>query len=87
MGSNKLANPKSQIQVRNATTADVDTISELTNRIYAATGMPGHSRASLRGTINRFPQGQFVITVNGKVVGFCATFILNGKLAFRAHNR
>jgi predicted amidohydrolase/ribosomal protein S18 acetylase RimI-like enzyme len=85
MGSNKLTNPKSQLYVRKATPADVEAISELTNRIYADTGMPGHSKASLRGTINHFPDGQFVISVDEKIVGFCATFIISGSLALKPH--
>jgi predicted amidohydrolase/ribosomal protein S18 acetylase RimI-like enzyme len=86
MGANKLDNPKSQLHVRKAKAADVAEILDLTKRVYAGTGIPDHSKASLRGTINNFPDGQFVVTVDEKIVGFCATFIISGRIALKTHN-
>ena len=86
MAKNKLTNPKSKLELRKATVADVDAISVLTDRVYAGSGMPGHSKASLRGTLNNFPDGQFVITVDDKIVAFCATFMISGRIALKPHN-
>ena len=43
MTSNKLANPKAQLHIRNATLKDVPAICDLTTRAYAGTGMYGYS--------------------------------------------
>jgi len=40
----------------------------------------------LRGQINRFPEGQFVAEYNGNIVGYCATFIIEGRLAKKPHS-
>jgi len=72
--SNKLSNPASQLKIRNATLDDIAAIADLSTRVYAGTGMHGYSEGPLTGQINNFPQGQFVITVNEKIVGYCATF-------------
>ncbi|MDH5360999.1 MAG: carbon-nitrogen hydrolase family protein [Gammaproteobacteria bacterium] len=84
--ADKLTNPKSQLHVRKAAHADVAEISALTDHVYAGSGMSGHSKASLRGTLNNFPDGQFVVTVNDKIVGFCATFIISERIALKPHN-
>jgi predicted amidohydrolase/ribosomal protein S18 acetylase RimI-like enzyme len=86
MSANKLENSKSTLHVRKATPKDVAEILDLTIRVYAGSGIPDHSKASLRGTINHFPDGQFVVTVDEKIVGFCATFIISSRLALKAHN-
>ncbi len=39
----------------------------------------------LTGQFNRFPQGQFVVEADGKIVGHCATFIVKEELAFADH--
>jgi predicted amidohydrolase len=38
------------------------------------------------GTINMYPEGQFVVTVDEKIVGFCATFIISGRIALKPHS-
>jgi predicted amidohydrolase/GNAT superfamily N-acetyltransferase len=39
----------------------------------------------LRGQITQFPGGQFVVVHQERVIGYCATFIIDGKIAFRPH--
>jgi predicted amidohydrolase/GNAT superfamily N-acetyltransferase len=85
MTKNKLANPKSQLFIRNATLKDVSAIRDLTTRAYEGTGMYGYSEGALTGQINNFPAGQFVIMVDEKVVGYCATFIIDEKTALKPH--
>ena len=82
---NTLQDPKSRLTIRNATPGDVPAICDLTNRVYRGTGMQGYPHGAVRGQINHFPQGQFVILVEDKVVGYCATFRIGEKLALRRH--
>ncbi|MCG6969423.1 MAG: bifunctional GNAT family N-acetyltransferase/carbon-nitrogen hydrolase family protein, partial [Gammaproteobacteria bacterium] len=44
-----------------------------------------YSEGALTGQINNFPAGQFVIMVDDKVVGYCATFIIAEKIALKPH--
>jgi len=82
---NTLANPKSRLHVRNAVLPDVPAICALSARVYAGTGMYGYSEGAVTGQINNFPNGQFVILVDEKVVGYCATFMISEALALKSH--
>ncbi|MDH4151982.1 MAG: GNAT family N-acetyltransferase, partial [Betaproteobacteria bacterium] len=81
-----LSNPKSQLHIRNASLADVPAICDLTARVYVEAGMKGYSSGAITGQINIFPEGQFVVTVDEKVVGYCATFITRGDIALKPHS-
>ncbi|MCF7863873.1 MAG: bifunctional GNAT family N-acetyltransferase/carbon-nitrogen hydrolase family protein [Kiritimatiellales bacterium] len=85
MGSNKLSDPKKQLNVRNATAADAVAIAELSSRVYASTGMEGYHPGAVLGQINNFPDGQFVVTVGDQIVGYCATFIVLEEQAMKPH--
>ncbi|WP_022949275.1 carbon-nitrogen hydrolase family protein [Methylohalobius crimeensis] len=80
-----LDNPRSRLEVRNATLRDVPEIASLIDRVYAGTGMTGYSAGSLIGQINNFPEGQFAAMVEDRVVGYCATFRISGELALKPH--
>lgn len=80
-----LSNPKHQLVIRNARLSDVPAICELTNRVYKNTAMLGYTHGALTGQINNFPQGQFVITANDKILGYCATFIVEEEVALKKH--
>lgn len=41
---------------------------------------------ALRGQINHFPEGQFVVEYDGVVVGFCMSFIISEKQAMKPHS-
>lgn len=84
--TNDLSNPKSKLEVRNARIADVEKICELTDRAYKGTGMEGYSQGAITGQINTFPEGQFVISLDDQIVGYCATFITDEKSAMRQHS-
>ncbi|MDH5181074.1 MAG: bifunctional GNAT family N-acetyltransferase/carbon-nitrogen hydrolase family protein [Gammaproteobacteria bacterium] len=84
--SDKLTNPSSRLLIRNAQPGDVAAIAELSSRAYAGTGMYGYSEGALTGQINNFPQGQFVILVNDKVVGYCATFRISEAVGLQTHH-
>ncbi|MEM7040369.1 MAG: GNAT family N-acetyltransferase, partial [Bacteroidota bacterium] len=83
---NSLSNPKNQIVIRNATLKDAPAICDLSSRVYANTGMYGYSEGAITGQINHFPHGQFVIVIDDKVVGYCATFRISEELALKSHN-
>ena len=84
--NNKLQNPESKLTIRNATPMDVSGICDLTRRVYQGSGMQGYPHGAVRGQINHFPQGQFVVLVDDKVVGYCATFRIGEKHALRQHS-
>ncbi|MEJ2346623.1 MAG: GNAT family N-acetyltransferase [Gammaproteobacteria bacterium] len=84
-GATRLDNPRSRLNVRTATRADIPAIADLTARAYRGTGMDGYSEGSLTGQLNNFPDGQFVATVDDKVVGYCATFRTTQEVAFKRH--
>jgi hypothetical protein len=83
---NQLQNPKSRLTLRNARPQDVPGICDLSRRVYQGSGMLGYSHGAVRGQINYFPRGQFVVLVDDKVVGYCATFRVREKLALRLHS-
>lgn len=83
--TSRLANTKSRLEVRNARLSDVPAICDLTERVYADTVMKGYTQGAVRGQINNFPDGQFVIVVGTKVVGYCVTFMVDGRRALKAH--
>ena len=80
-----LSNPASKLNIRNATLADVPAITDLSTRVYAGTGMHGYSEGAVTGQINNFPQGQFVMLVDEKIVGYCATFRISEAVGLKAH--
>ena len=81
-----LAKPGSRLRVRNATQKDIPAIADLTTRAYEGTGMYGYSSGALRGQVSNFPDGQFVVTVEERVVGYCATFRIGGEVALKPHS-
>ena len=85
MTNNNLSNTSSKLLIRNARLSDVAAIADLSARVYVGTGMYGYSEGAVTGQINNFPQGQFVILVDEKVVGYCATFIVSEKVGLKAH--
>ncbi len=61
-----------KLLLRQAVPADVPQLAELTARIY--TPEWGHSAEMLRSQQTHFPEGQFVVEYEGRIVGYCATF-------------
>ncbi|MFT7576203.1 MAG: putative amidohydrolase/ribosomal protein S18 acetylase RimI-like enzyme [Alphaproteobacteria bacterium] len=79
----KPARSRSRLVVRRVKRSDIDGLAELSNRVYEP--VPGHSKRSLRAQLNNFPDGQFVAEYDGKIVGHCATFIIDETVALAAH--
>jgi len=84
--SDKLSNPSSKLFIRNAKLSDVPAIAALSARVYAGTGMYGYPEGALTGQINNFPEGQFVILADDRIVGYCATFCISEAVALKAHS-
>jgi predicted amidohydrolase/GNAT superfamily N-acetyltransferase len=74
---------KSSIELRNATTDDVAGIITLVARTYP--DMSPYSPAQIRGQINTFPEGQFVVCFDGEIVGYAATFVIPESIGLADH--
>ncbi|MGD8207258.1 MAG: GNAT family N-acetyltransferase, partial [Thiohalocapsa sp.] len=73
------------LAVRNATPRDIAAIRTLFERAYAGSGVSDYSAAMLRGQVNKFPEGQIVAEHEGRVVGFCSSFLIRGEIALKPH--
>jgi len=71
------------LQVRNAELKDIPEINALVQRVYPT--MPPYTAGMLRGQITRFPDGQFVVEYEGKIVGYAATFRISEGIAMAPH--
>ncbi|MCW5589396.1 MAG: GNAT family N-acetyltransferase [Legionellales bacterium] len=74
---------KTHLIIRQATIHDVAAIRELVKHVYP--NVSPYSHEALRSHMNHYPQGQFVAEFNGKIVGYCATFKIQGALALQPH--
>jgi predicted amidohydrolase/GNAT superfamily N-acetyltransferase len=79
-------NTKERLFIRPALVKDIPEIIDLSRRVYAGTGMHGYTAAPLNGQITTFPEGQFVAALGDRVVGYCATFLIGGKVALAPHD-
>ncbi|MEO1253135.1 MAG: nitrilase-related carbon-nitrogen hydrolase [Pseudomonadota bacterium] len=74
---------KPKLITRTAELSDVAAIAALSARVY------GEANAStedeIRGQINNFSDGQFIAEYEGKLVGYCATFVVSEELALKPH--
>lgn len=74
---------KSKLNVRNSQLSDAAGINSVVQKCYP--GVPPYSLDALRAHINHFPQGQLVVEFEGKIIGFCMTFIISEKEAMKPH--
>lgn len=72
-----------KLLLRQAVPADVPQLVELTGRVY--TPEWGHSAEMLRSQQTHFPEGQFVVEYEGRIVGHCATFRIDEATALAPH--
>ena len=79
----KIREDAPKLLVRQAKAADVPALVELTARVYTAEW--GHSAEMLRSQQTHFPEGQFVVEYEGKIVGYCATFRIDEATALAPH--
>ena len=74
---------KPRLVVRNARIDDVEGIVALSHKIYK--GDMATTSECVRGNINIFPEGQFVVELGDQIVGHAATFIISGEIALNPH--
>jgi predicted amidohydrolase/GNAT superfamily N-acetyltransferase len=72
-----------KLLLRQAVPADVPQLVDLTARVY--TPEWGHSAEMLRSQQTHFPEGQFVVEYEGRIVGYCATFRIDEATALAPH--
>jgi GNAT superfamily N-acetyltransferase len=72
-----------RLLLRQAQPADVPQLVELTGRVYSPEW--GHSAEMLRSQQTHFPEGQFVVEYEGRIVGYCATFRIDEATALAPH--
>jgi predicted amidohydrolase/GNAT superfamily N-acetyltransferase len=79
--------PLPRLIVRQAVPADIEGIRALMAKAYPTFGPSGvYSEAQLRGQMHQFPEGQFVATYEGLIIGYCATFRIPQSLALTPHD-
>ena len=78
-----MSDKQTQLNVRVATLADVESIIDLVTRAYP--GMSPYTPGMVRGQINVFPEGVWVAELGTEIVGYCATIRLSGEAALRPH--
>lgn len=83
-GELSAADTRRNLAIRNATEADILAIVALSRRVYP--GQVPYSAGQIRGQINAFPEGQFVVTYDGALVGHAATFIARERLVLADHS-
>jgi len=71
-----------KLTIRLATYEDIPALVELSKKVYPDDYF---TPEMLSGQISNFPDGQFVATYDGVIVGHCATFIIAGEVALKAH--
>ena len=75
---------KARLEVRLAVPRDVGEIVALTGRVYREEGP--YTRGQIAGQIANFPEGQFVVTLEGAIVGYAACFTVKEWRVFRQHS-
>src|SRR5690606_30313852 len=74
---------KSFLKIRQARYKDIPDLVQLSEKVYGKAWRT-ESR-EFRGQMSQFPQGQFVAEYEGEIVGYCATFIIDGDIALKPH--
>jgi len=74
---------KSPLEIRNATSKDIPGIQDLIRKVYH--NMEPYKDEMLRGQIVHFPEGCFVILLNGKIVAYSASLLTDADSALRQH--
>ncbi|OVE80366.1 carbon-nitrogen hydrolase [bacterium J17] len=75
---------KSSLEIRNATFEDIPDIKALCEKVYG--NMPSYSSEMLRGQITNFSEGCFVVTLEGKVVAYSASLMIEEETALSCHS-
>lgn len=75
---------KAKLIIRLARAKDINEIIKLGDLVYP--NMPPYTRPMLKGQLNAFPEGQFLAEYDGKIVGYCCTFIVDESMALKKHS-
>jgi predicted amidohydrolase/ribosomal protein S18 acetylase RimI-like enzyme len=78
-----MVNSKRKIFLRKTNPKDFESIIEIVKKTYP--DMSAYSKRALAAHLTHFPEGQFVVEYDDKVVGFCITFIISEELAMQPH--
>lgn len=73
---------KEKLTIRLATHQDIPALVEISRRLYPNDPFIPEQIA---GQISIFPEGQFVAVYDGRVVGHCVTFVIDGDIALKPH--
>lgn len=71
------------LDIRNATPRDIKQITKLLNKIYGE--MEGYKIDMIRGQIQHFPEGCFVVFLDDEIVAYSASIIVSEKKALSSH--
>lgn len=74
---------KSLIELRNAKMKDIPQIVSLSKKVYGKTD--AYKSEIIRGQINNYPEGCFVISMSGKIVAYSASLLIEEKKAKAPH--
>ena len=74
-----------RLLLRQARPVDVPQLVELTGRVYGPEW--GHSAEMLRSQQTHFPEGQFVVEYDDRIVGYCGTFRIDEAAAILGKTR
>lgn len=72
-----------RLEIRHALLQDVDNVIELSRRVYPEE-VP-YTRGQVSGHINAFPEGTFVATYGGDIVGYAASTIVDEEKVMALH--
>lgn len=78
-----MSTKKRTVLVRQTQLSDGAQINNIILKIYPT--IKGYPLDAFKAQLNHFPQGQLVVEFDGKVVGFCMTFIISKKQAEMPH--
>ncbi|WP_045118832.1 bifunctional GNAT family N-acetyltransferase/carbon-nitrogen hydrolase family protein [Haliangium ochraceum] len=73
------------LTVRTAVIDDIPRIRDLVHRVYEKADLGTYSEAMLRGQINSFPEGKFIVEYGDDIVGYCSTFLIDGETGLNPH--
>jgi len=73
---------EAKLLIRRSEFDDIPALYALSQKVY---GKWGVTPEMLRGQISNFPEGQFLVEYEGKVIGFCSTFIISGDVCLKPH--
>ena len=81
-GNHNKQRRKAKLVTRLAEFRDIPALVALSAKVYGSSGV---TEGMLRGQISIFPEGQFLVEYEGKIVGYCSTFMISGDVCLHPH--